>query len=235
MHEFIRGDFRIVDVRANGVAAFPQVVRGHVGGHTHGDTRCAVQEQQRGLGGQHGGFLQGVVKIEGHVHGVLVHVSQHVLCHFLELGLRVTHGGRRVSVHRAKVTLALHHGVTLVPFLAQAHHGVIYAGVSVRVELTHHFTHDTGALLGLAAKTQAHVVHAEQDAALHGLETVAGVREGTGHNHRHGIVDVRRAHLMVNFHLLDVAGSGHFFQLILLFVTVHFYTMNLLIFINIQR
>ena len=197
----------------------------HIGGHTYGNTRCAVQEQQRGLGGQDGGFLQGVVKVEGHVHGILVHVSQHILCHFLELGFRVTHGGRRVSVYRTKVTLALYHGIALVPFLAQAHHGVVHAGVSVGVELTHDLAHDTGAhtgaLLGLAIKAQAHVVHAEQNTTLDGFKAVAGIRQGTGNNHRHGVVDIRGAHFVVYLHLLDVAGSGHFFQLILFFVIVH--------------
>ncbi len=228
VHELLRGDFRIVDIGADGITAFTQVVRGHVGGHTHGDTRRAVQEQQRCLGGQNGGFLQGVVEVQCHVHGVLVHVSQHVFRHLLELGLRVTHGSRRVAVHRAKVTLALHHGVALVPFLSQAHHGVIYAGVSVRVELTHHLTHDTGAFLGLAIEAKAHIVHTEQDAALNGLEAVTGIRQGTGNNHRHGVVDVRGAHFMVYLHLLDVAGSGNFLQLILLFVIVHFFLRNYL-------
>ena len=234
LHELFRGDFRIVDVGADGVAALAQVVGSHVGGHTYGNTRCAVQEQQRGLGGQDGGFFQGVVEVEGHVHGVLVHVSEDVLRHLLELGLRVTHGSGRVTVHRAKVTLALHHGIALVPFLAQAHHGVIYAGVSVGVELTHHLTHDTGALLGLAAIAEAHIVHAEQDAALDRLEAVTGIREGTGNNHRHRIVDVCRAHFVVYLYLLDVAGAHQtfFFGNNLLFVDIHFLLTFL---INIQR
>ena len=90
------------------------------------------------------------------------------------------------------------------------------------MELTHDLAHDTGALLGLAIKAQAHVVHAEQNTALDGFKAVAGIRQGTGNNHRHGVVDIRGAHFVVYLHLLDVAGSGHLLQLILLFVIVHF-------------
>ena len=90
------------------------------------------------------------------------------------------------------------------------------------VELTHHLTHDTGALLGLTAVTEAHIVHAEQDAALDRLESVPGIRESTGNNHRHRIVDVCRAHFVVYLYLLDVAGAhqAFFFGNVLLFVDI---------------
>ena len=199
----------------------------HVCGHAHGNAGCAVEEQQRSLGGENGGLLKGVVKVQGHVHGVLVHVPEHVFGHFLKLGLRVTHGCGRVTVYGAEVSLALHKGVTLVPVLAQTHHCIIYAGVSVRVILTHDLTHDTGTLLGLAAEAQAHVVHAEQNAALNGFETVTGVRKGTGYNYGHGVVYVCGAHLMVYLHLLYIACSIYLLQLILVLNFVHIFSLNL--------
>ena len=225
LHQFIGGNLRIVNIGADGIAAFSQVMGSHVGGHTYGNTGCTVEEQQRSLGGKDGGFLEGVVKVVDHIHGVLVHISQHVLCHLLELGFRVTHGGRRVTVYGTEVTLALDHRITLVPFLTQADHGVVYAGVSVRVELTHNFTHDTGALLGLAGIAQAHIVHTEQNAALNGLEAVTGIRKGTGHNYRHRIVDVGRTHLVVYLYLLDIPGFLGLLERILLFVLIHFLTV----------
>ena len=151
----------------------------HVGSHTHGNAGCSVQKQQRGLGGKDRRLFQGVVKVEGHIHGVLVHVSKDILCHLLEFCLRVTHGSGRVTVHGTKVTLAFYQRITLVPVLAQTHHGVIHAGVSVRVELTHDLTYDTGALLGLTAEAEAHVVHSKENAALNGFETVPCIRQGT--------------------------------------------------------
>ena len=77
------------------------------------------------------------------------------------------------------------------------------------MELTEHLSHDTGGLLGLAAEVQAQAVHAEKHAALYGFEAVPGVREGAGHDHGHRIIDVGRAHLMVD--LDRFYNSCHFF------------------------
>ena len=227
LHQLIRGNLRVVDVGADGVAALSQVVGSHVGGHTYGNAGSAVEQQQRGLGGQDGGLFEGVVEVEGHIHRVLVHIGQNILCHLLEFGLRVTHGCRGVSVHGAEVTLALDHRVSLVPFLAQTHHGVVHAGVSVRVELTHHFTYDTGALLGLAGIAQAHVVHTEQDTALDGFEAVSHIRKGAGHNHGHRIVYVRGAHLVVYFYRLDIPSFLGVFEHVLFFVVIHSFSLFL--------
>ena len=226
LHQLIRGDFGIVDVGADRVAALAQVVRGHVRGHAHGDAGSTVQQKQRGLGRDHRRFLEGVVKVGGHVHGVLLHVGQDVLGHLLELGFGVTHGGRRVSVHGAEVTLAPDQRIPLVPPLSQTDHRVVHAGVAVRVVLTHHVTHDTGGFLGLSVIFDTHFVHAVKHAALDGLEAVPGVGKCTGNDDGHRIVDVRRTHFVIDLHRLDQSRGEGLFQLILLFVIVHFFRSN---------
>ena len=75
LHQFVRGDLGIVDIGADGVAAFTEVVRGHVRGHADGDAGRTVQEQQRSLRGKDRRFLEGVVEVQVHVDGVLVHVA----------------------------------------------------------------------------------------------------------------------------------------------------------------
>ena len=222
LHQFLRGDLGIVDIGADRVAALAQVVRGHVRGHAHGDAGSTVQQEQRGFRRDHRRFLEGVIKVGGHVHGVLLHVGQDVLGHLLEFGLGVTHGGRRVAVHGAEVALAPHQRVALVPPLAQTDHRVIHAGVAVRVVLTHHVTHDTGGFLGLSVIFDTHFVHAVKHAALDGLEAVPGVGKCTGNDDGHRIVDVRRTHFVIDLHRLDQSRGEGLFQLILLFVIVHF-------------
>ena len=221
LHQFVRGDLGVVDIGADRVAAFAQVVRGHVRGHADGDAGRAVQQEQRSLRGKDRRFLEGVVEVQVHVDGVLVHVGEDVLGHLLELGLGVTHGGRGIAVHRTEVALAPHQRVTLVPPLAQTDHRVVYAGVAVRVVLTHHVTHDTGGFLGLAVISDTHFVHTVEHAALHRLEAVPGVRKGAGHDDGHRIVDVRGAHLVVDLHRLDQPRRLGLFHRILLFVVVH--------------
>ena len=75
---------------------------------------------------------------------------------------------------------------------------------------TEHFADDTGGFLGLAAEAQAQSVHSEKDAALHRLEAVAHIREGSGHDDRHRIIDVGRTHFMVNFYRLYIAVDDFF-------------------------
>ena len=58
LHQAVDVDVGVVDVGADGVAAFREVMRGHVRGHTHGDAVGAVHQQQRGLGRQDGGLLE---------------------------------------------------------------------------------------------------------------------------------------------------------------------------------
>ena len=221
LHQFVRGDLGVVDIGADRVAAFAQVVRGHVRGHADGNAGRAVQQEQRSLRGKDRRFLEGVVEVQVHVDGVLVHVGEDVLGHLLELGLGVTHGGRGVAVHGSEVALAPDHRVALVPPLAQPDHRVVHAGVAVRVVLTHHVTHDTGGFLGLAVISDTHFVHTVEHAALHRLEAVPGVRKGAGHDDGHRIVDVRGAHLVVDLHRLDQPRRLGLFHRILLFVVVH--------------
>ena len=127
LHQFLGGDVGIVDVGADGVADFSQVVGRHVRGHTHGDAAGTVEHEQRELGGEHGGLIQGIVEVGSHVDGVLVEVGENVFRHFGKLGLSVSHGRHRVAVHGAEVALAEHQGVALVPGLGEARHCVIDA------------------------------------------------------------------------------------------------------------
>jgi hypothetical protein len=50
LHQLLHGDVRVVDLGADAVDHFAQIVRGHVGGHADGDAGAAV-DQQVGKGG----------------------------------------------------------------------------------------------------------------------------------------------------------------------------------------
>ena len=185
LHQTVRIDIGIVDIGADGVAALSEVVGCHVGGHTHRNTGRAVQQQQRSLGGEHRRLFDGIVEVQGEIYRILVQVSENILGNLLQFGFRITHGRHGVSVHRTEVTLAIDQAITLVPVLGETSHGVVHAGIAVRVEFTQHLTDDTGALLGLARKTQAQAVHAEQHPSLDGFQAVPHIRQRTGNDDRH--------------------------------------------------
>ena len=84
----------------------------------------------------------------------------------------------------------------------------------MRVELTQDFTDDSRGFLGLAGIAQTQAIHSEQDPALDGFQTVTGVRKRTGHDDGHRVIDVRRAHLLVDVDLLDDTAARNLFVLL---------------------
>ena len=176
----------VVDVGTDGVAALREVVGSHVGGHTHSDTIRAVDHQQGDTSGEHGGLQLGIVEVVGEVHGILLDVGHHLVGDFPHAGLGVTHSCGRVAIHRAEVTLTIHQRVAQAPRLRHAAHSVVDGTIAVGVELTHHITHDTGALTGrlVGVKTQL-VAHAIEDAAMNGFHTVPCIGQSSRNDYRH--------------------------------------------------
>ena len=206
LQHLLARDFGIVDIGATGVYDLAQVVRGHVGGHADGDTARAVDDQQRNLGGKHRGFGNRIVEVERPVHGLLVDVGHHLVGDLLHAGLGVTHGRRRVAVHRTEVTLTVDQRITHRPVLSQTHHGVVDRRIAVGVELTEHVADDTGrltgGLIGVEVELRTHIV---EDAAVYGLHAVAHIGKRARHDDRHRIVDVRRLHLLFDIDRNDTS------------------------------
>ena len=69
--------------------------------------------------------------------------------------------------------------------------------------LTENLTDDTGRFLGLAGVPQSETVHSEKHPSMYRLESITHIRKRPGHDHRHGVVDVRTPHLLVYIHLLN--------------------------------
>ena len=203
MQQLLARDLRVVDVGAAGVHHLREVVRSHVRSHTHGDTAGAVDDQQRNFRRQNRRFGDRIVEVERPVDRFLVDVGHYFVRDFLHAGFGVTHGSRRVAVHRTEVTLAVDQRVAHRPVLRQADHRVVDRRVAVGVELTEHVTDDTGGLtggfVGVEVELRAHIV---EDAAVHGFHTVAHVRQCSRHDDRHRVIDVRRLHL-----LFDIDGD----------------------------
>ena len=193
-----------------------QVVRRHVGRHADRDAGGAVDEQVRERCGQHGGLQELVVVVGHEVDDIFVEVGGQRLrggCH-ASLGVS---GGRRAVVEGAEVTVTVHEGQTQREGLGEAHHGVVDGGVAVRVELTHDLTGHAGALDVAFIGAQAHLLHHVEDAALHGLEAVAGVGEGARINHRVGVLQEAGFHLGgyvdvddILYHIHRVVTGGGF-------------------------
>ena len=189
-HQAIGVDVRIVDVSTAAIDDLTQVVGRNIGSHTHGDTVTTIHQEVRNLGRHHGRFLEGVIEVVHHIDGFLVQVVHDVLTHLREAALSITHGSRRVAIDRTEVTLSINQCVTHVPLLSHAHEGTIDRGVAVWVILTEHLTYYARTFLIRFVTGVSNTEHTIENTAVHRLETITYIWEGTSHNHRHGIVDV---------------------------------------------
>ena len=109
----------------------------------------------------------------------------------LQARLGVAIGRRRVAVERAEVAVPVHERRAQREGLRHAHHRVVDRDVAVRVVLADDVAHDGRGLLELRVRRQVEVLeHREEDAALHGLEAVAHVRQRARRDDREGVVQV---------------------------------------------
>ncbi len=74
--------------------------------------------------------------------------------------------------------------------------------------LAHDVADDSCALARGAIGLQAHLLHGVENAAVDGLESVANIGESAADDDRHGIVEIRLAHLVFNVDGLNVQGAG---------------------------
>ena len=88
--------------------------------------------------------------------------------------------------------------------LGLAHEGVVDRGVPVGVVLAHDLADDAGGLDVAAVGTQPQLVHAVEDASLHGLEAVARVGQRPAEDDRVGVLQERLLHLVGDVDVDDV-------------------------------
>ncbi len=194
---------RMLDHVDDRVADLAEVVRRHLGGHSDRDARAAVDEEVRHDAREHGGLLAGFIVIRPEVDGVLLEVVQHLDRERREPGLGVPHRRRGVAIDRAEVPLAVDERVAHHPVLREADQCGIDDLLAVRVVVARGVAGDLRALPVRTAGREIEVVHRDQDAALRGLQAVAHVRERTGDDHRHRVIDVGGLHLLLDARVDD--------------------------------
>ncbi len=182
LQQFLGGHIGVVEHEASGVDGFPQVVRGNVGGHTHGDAVGAVHQQVGETGRQHLRLLQAFVVVGLEVYGFLLQVAQQFHGGLVQARLGVTHGGGGVTVDGAEVAVAVNQRQTHAEGLGQAHHGVVHGRVAMGVVLANHVAHGTGRLHVRLIGGVAAFIHSVQNAAMYRLQAVTHIRQGAGHN-----------------------------------------------------
>ena len=82
--------------------------------------------------------------------------------------------------------------------LGHAGQGVVDGRVAVGVEPGHHVAHNPSALHVAPVGPEALVIHRPKDPAVHRLESVTGVGQSPADDDRHGVVQERALHLLLD-------------------------------------
>ena len=172
-------------------------MRQNAAAQADGNAFHALGEQERELHRQGHGFFVASVVAGGPLGDF--RSKDDVEREFRQAGFDVSgRGGVVAGEDVAPVALRVDEQV----FLAELHHGIANAGVTMRMVL-HRVADDVGDLVVTAV---FQLVHAVQDAALHGLEAIMNVRHGALQDDVAGVVEEPVAIEIV--HRLDLDGRA---------------------------
>ena len=208
LHDVVDRDLFVfhlaVDDLYHSIDQLPDVMGRDVGRHTDRDACGAVGQEVRVSGGKHRGLLFRLVKVRYEIHRILADIRQHFHGDLREPCLGITHGGCPVSVLGAEVAVSVYQRVTGRPFLGHIDQRSVDGGVSVGMIFTHGITDDTGAFPVRLVRRIVQFTHGEQHTPLYRLEAVPHIRQRSGSDDAHGVVDVRRLHGLLEVDLLDL-------------------------------
>ena len=187
-----------------GVDDLTHVVGRDVGRHADGDALGAVDEQVGEAARQHDRLLGRAVVVGHHVDGLFVDVRHQLEGERGQPALGVAHGGRAVvGAPAPEAAVAVDQRVAERELLDHAGQRLVDGRVAVGVVGPHDLAHDLGALAVRPVGTLPVVEHGVEDPAVHRLEPVAHVGQRTGDDDRHGVLEERALHLLLDLDGLD--------------------------------
>lgn len=169
VHQLVHRELGIVNEGNGAVDGLREVVRRNVGRHADGNAVRAVDQKIGEARRQNGGLHLVSVEVGEEVHRLLVQIAQHLRREFGKTRLGITHGGRRIAVHRPEVAVSVHEREVDGEVLRKTHQGVVHGRVPVRVEFTQDVTDDTRTLAVVLVVVEPHLVHGVEDAAVNRL------------------------------------------------------------------
>ena len=139
-HNLVQGSIGILHHQIHRLDHLPQIVGRDVGGHTHCNAGGTVDQKVRKTGGKHQRLFPVVVVVGSEIHRLLVDIGEHHSSDVAHSGLSITVSGRRVSVHRAKVSVPVHQGIAHGEILCQTHQRIVHRGVAMGMVPAQHRT-----------------------------------------------------------------------------------------------
>ena len=188
--------FRLIQQTQAGIDGIAQIVWRNIGCHTDGNTGRTVYQQSRETGRQYQRLMFAAVIVGAEINGFFLDIRQHFMGNFFHADFGITHGCCGQAVNRTEVALTVDQHITHGKVLRHADDGVVNSYIAVRVVFTDNIADDTRRFFIGGIPVVFQLVHRVQHAAVYRLETVADIRQGSTHNHAHGVIEVALAHFV---------------------------------------
>ena len=170
-----------------------QVMWRDIGGHANRNPAGAIGQQVWKGGGHHLGLFEGAIIIGAEIDRVFRQTFHQGLGNRGQARLGITGGGRVIAVDIAEIALPVDQRIALVEILGKAGHGIVNRGVAVGVIIAHDIARDLGRFAEPPRRRQPQFAHREENSAVHRLQPVARIRQGTVHDRGQSIGQIALA------------------------------------------
>ena len=158
-HKLFNRYFGIIEHGDICIYCFAQIMRRDVRGHAYGYAAGAVHKKVWIAAGQHLGLHERFVEVRHEIDRVFAYVGHHFVRQLGHSGFGISHCGRAVAIHAAKVALAFNEHIAAVEILRKPYHCIVNAGIAVRMVFTEHIAHNTRAFMERLIGREALLVH----------------------------------------------------------------------------
>ena len=184
---------------------FVHIVRRDRCRHADGDARGPVGEQVGERRRQDDGLALLAVVGRAEIDRRLVDAFQQRERHRRQPRFGVAHRRGVIAVDVAEVALAVDQRVTDREILCETHQRVVDRDVAVRMVFA---DHDARAFLEAGVGVELQLLHGVQQPAMHRLQSVAHVGQGTRHDDRHRVGQIALADRVLQLGVGYVHGSS---------------------------
>ena len=192
----------------------------NAGSHADGNSFRTVYQKVGNPDRQDLRFLLCLIKIRYKIHHIFIQISEeHFLGQFFQTCFRVSHGSRAISLDGSEVSVSVHQSLSFFEILCHNDKRLIDGAVAVGMVFTHGISHDSGTFPVRAVITDPQLIHIVQGSSLYRLQAVAYIRQRTGYNDTHRIINIGFLHdlriigtndillLCLHFLLLTLTGQ----------------------------
>src|SRR4030095_7149365 len=177
LHQLVEHDVGVVDLRADSVDYFAEIVRRYVSRHPDCDSGSAVDEQIWKGRWKNSRLGARLVVIWEQLARVLLHVGHERGAEMRHARFGITHRRGRIAFDRAEIPLAVDEYFTHRPWLGHVDERGINYSFTVRVIISAGVATNLGTLTMLSPRKERKIVHRIENSALRWLESIARVRQ----------------------------------------------------------